>query len=516
MKKNAVLLILLFAFGLSAQPLYQAAEVGDPIAPSEPQITLDEVLQSAMGCNWELWISEAQKLQQMGAVCEARGSFDPNFTAQLERLWREDSQALERGKRGGDGRRTDWALGVSKTFTVGTQISGGVTHFKEVDPLELRTRRNNYTWQVTLRQPILRNYNCGELHTTLLAEQHRYIATSWQFVHDTASILFGITQAYWVLYFRQEVVRIRREGIAELEELERATDRLVEMDRVANSQLFQQRAEIANERRSLCDAQQLEWENWLQLQVLMGIDPSCSCETTVPKIVDRPYALKLIERDCEESIWVGLTHRSDLKAETARIVASESELAGRENSLKPELDFIARVEQTNHEIGKSAASFFSSFRSEAPQQNYIVGLSFSVPLWNQRARGRAQQQCNIVRQQRGATEQLSAQVAADIRSAVQEVYNRECQLQAAQDAVEWFRKAKEAEYRRWQEGYSTLFVVIDFIRREINAKVALAIAESSYGNAYINYLFQTGTWVTSDPSFQTLDVTLISKNCQQP
>lgn len=532
MKIFFVTLCLICSSLLEAETLYIPPEAilgpSDPelLTPKKKQIRnqanapahifLDDVLQEAISCNWGLWISQAQQLQQQGIWREARGAFDPQVAGEFNRQWREDAQEIPFKSRG-DGRRSDWNVGLNKRFPAGTEISASLLHFNEFDPTEFGAQRNSnqYTWQVTLRQPILQDYLCGSLHTSVQAEWRRYLAASWQFVHDAATTLLSVSQGYWQLYFRQQIVQIRQDTIAELERLENATERLVEMDRIPSTQLFQQRAEIGNERRSLCEARQSEADAWHQLLVLTGSDPACSCDQNIPIIANRPDAIKLPEHDCEQSVWMGLSMRADLKAAALRTGASEQDLAGAENAILPQLDLIASLGQVNHEVGRNARPFFSSFGAEAPEQNYLVGVSFSYPLWNQTARGRRLQACSQLKRQKAQAELLAAQIAGDIRSSVAEMYNRQCQLDAAREAVKWFQDAKEAEIKRWQAGYSTLFVVIDFIRREANAKISLAIAEATYGNAYLEYLFQTGTWVTSDPSFCTLEVAVIGGHSTQ-
>lgn len=486
-----------------------------PFLPAEPvALAPVDVVSSTLSNQWEIQIFEEEINRRGGIAQRTSGFFNPLFDSRYRKEWLNNLQVLGR-KTTDDGRRTELELFLQKAFRSGTVVEGGMVIEKEFNPLFALTapwkRINRTQLYFTIDQPLLRRFLYSP---ETVAEQVAYLewrAVKYDFVQAVANNVRNSVSFYWDLVAAKKIWDARKDSVKRLEKLSRAVERLIKKEQVAESEIFQQYAEIEREKRRRTQAAQDVFTTLNQVLFAMG-QPAYPTSKILPELTLAEFPDVQGEEIPYESITaIALQNRWDLLAATLRIKERSLELRSARNALLPNLDVRGGGAMLNSTVGEDARPLFGSLESNLPQTNWFAELRFSVPIFRDDAKGAVRQFRAEKWQAFLNEEELSQQIQTELSTALRNQYSLRKQLEEAGEAVRWYETTLNAELRRLKEGYSTLFVVIDFQNRLTQATIEQILTQREYAQNLVDLLFLTGllarpgecfdkVWVSDDLS----------------
>ena len=469
--------------------------------PEDPPLSLSvwEAIESTLLYQWNVEISREEVRLQAGVLQQTAGPFDPVLDTIYEHQYLDDLQILG-FKSSKKGNRNVLDLAASKLTRYGTFAQVGMEIDQVHNPLFIPGRRNEAAVFFTIDQPLLRNFLFSQEYANELSASYDLRAVKAQFIFAMSQEVRDVVQQYWQTLSAKELLKIRQDSVERLQDLTDSVERLIEGGQLAETEINQQLAQLYDEKRRVSASVQTLFDSYNNLRLNMGLPkipyclepPSLELED-FPKISD-------VEKPCsiECMLEVASQNRGDYLASLWNIESSSAQTQAARNAMLPRLDVNMGVTMRNQEIGSRAKSFFRPLDTSQPQRDWTIGATLSVPLWNDDAKGSFRSRRAFQQQALLSSEQLYEIIRTDIANAVRNHYALIEEIRNAEETVKWYRKAFEDETRRMKEGYSTLFIVLDF---EVNLNNALTNRLGAYFNYASNLVelyFLTGQLVQED------------------
>jgi len=247
-------------------------------------------------------------------------------------------------------------------------------------------------------------------------------------------------------------------------------------------------AEVATRRGALIDTQS-RYEQ-ARLQFLYMLNPSgASVWATTPIPVDKPF----VPADTLDAVAVheelGMKFRPDLNQARLNLKKGELDVIQTKNGLLPQLDLFMSMGRTTY------SSTFNEAIPDvtSPYYDASVGLTFSMPMIDRKARAQVRRALRSREQMEMALRNMERMVQWDVRSAYIEVLRAKQQIEATRVTRELQEKKLEAEQEKFRVGKSTNFLVLQAQRDFTESRLDEARSLVTYLNALVNLYLMEGT-----------------------
>jgi len=364
----------------------------------------------------------------------------------------------------------NYALGLRKRLPTGAtlELAQRLRRFRTNETGLYLNPFYEYSFDLELRQPLLRDFGIDLNRASIEASRNNYRISKQQFHLLVIQTTAEVESNYWQLVFFRQRVKIlenllnqAQSTLARLEErtvldagsgviarnrglIERARADLV----TARSDVLQQQDQLLETLNDPNLPLHNEWE------IIPTDQPA-----TAPYLVDRSQALA-----------TALKMRPELIAQQLQTDTAGIALGVAQNQLLPRLDLIARQEATgagaDHNLAWDGQQHTNTI-------NYVLGLSFEVPLGNRAARAAL---VKAQREQQQTILKLASfreQIAADVSISVHTLENTFDEIAVRQkagvaeaDTLLAYLVQEDAEAR----------VTADFLNRKLDAQERLARA----------------------------------------
>ena len=290
-----------------------------------------------------------------------------------------------------------------------------------------------------VRQPLLRAGGWKVNTAPIQIAAARADQTQWEVTQVTLAQLRSITDAYWKLHAAMialqavESVLPLADEVVRIEQLRLESQRSIYMD-VARASV-----NLENLKRQRSQAQLNVVQREYDLRQLLGLPSS---DGTLLTPIDTPSQLKA-SFDVGMLVQTAYSRRPDLNRRRARREEQEWRLVAARNGKLPQLDFraLTRTSGLNSRLDDSLDQL-STFK----YTDWTVGLEFSVPLGNRRAKADVESaELQLMRELallRGFEEQVVFEFAGLIAE-LQTTWERyESSMRQVQFTQEWLRLAR--------------------------------------------------------------------------
>jgi len=290
-----------------------------------------------------------------------------------------------------------------------------------------------------IRQPLLRAGGWKVNTAPIQIAAARADQTQWEVTQATLAQLRSITDAYWKLHAAMialqsvESVLPLAEEVVRIEQLRLESQRSIYMD-VARASV-----NLENLKRQRSQAQLSVVQREYDLRLLIGL-PSSDGTLLMP--IDTPSQLKA-NLDVASLVQTAYSRRPDLNRRRARREEQEWRLVAARNGKLPQLDFraLTRTSGLDARLDDSLDQM-STFN----YTDWTVGLEFSVPLGNRRAKADVESaELQLMRELallRGFEEQVVFEFASLIAE-LQTTWERyESAMRQVRYTQEWLRLAR--------------------------------------------------------------------------
>lgn len=476
----ALAMLLLSAVAASAQPRPAARPPADTLA-----LTLPEAVYLGLRGNRAIRGDYLQRIADRFALRVVENGFMPRLTI---------ASGISRARAAGVN-TTQGSVGpvVSVDTPTGARFTfawlAAQTNVRGQDP----QAPSQLSFQVI--QPLLAgggvDYAMAPRRIGRISEQSARLRLKAQVIDQISQIITG----YRSLLQAQEQVRISTDALRRARDLVEVNRALIAAGRLAEVELLQSEASIAQQELQLIGARNGNEAARLALLVLMGVDPSTRIWAS-----ERPSAPS-VRVDLGRALQTAYQTQPAYLSQLLAIEINKINLDVARNQRLWEVNLVAGTgQQALRSQVLDTIGALSSVRSD-----FNIGLQLNIPIG---FLSREQQEVNAtvaLRQSEIQAEQARDRVRQQAEDAVRSIEAQRRQAELARRARELTALQLEAELIKLQAGRSSNFQVVSF-------QTALQQAESTELNAVVAYL---NTLTTMDQVLgTTLDTWRISLNDQ--
>ncbi|MFW6161243.1 MAG: TolC family protein [Planctomycetota bacterium] len=427
------------------------SHAGEP-APARPtrRLSLEEAIALALAHNLRLAAEKINPRRAQAVVVEREAIFDPVAYGELtrEKLKEQQTDSIVSRRR----QRAAGMMGVAKLLPPGTLVdvrAEASREWRSDTPVTILGPAYSEEWGISIAQPLLRGFGVRVNTAGIATAVNERRMAQAQLRTVALTTVADVCKGYWQLVFARR----------DRELLERSLERAVEFREVVEARVkartigardpavAQAKAEAATRREALVAAEQTirEAEDRLKVLTDLAADRSLWHAAIVPTAEPSDTAPRL---EPDRAAETALAERPDYRQARLAIDNQEILLHVRRNELKPRLDLAVGYgnsglggswHRAEHELG--SLDYFE----------WVVGLTFEVPIGNRAARSRFRQTRLDRDQARLHLEALERQIQLEVRNAVRAVRVAAERLRAATLSIEAERERLRAEEIRFRD-----------------------------------------------------------------
>lgn len=501
-QKFTLIALLFFCF-----PVWLAAEC-DSLT-----ISLDKIVRYALENQQDIEISEFFVESQAGFFQTAQGAFDPNLEGTFTEMYRHFSRISGRRSHK-TGRNSVYDVRLNKLYRSGAKASVFAAYERTDDPLNFAPLNHikRYAVGVDIEQPLLRGFMDNPESINERVTFLQWEASKYDMQQVASARINDAIARYWDLVAARKRVEIHTDFLNRLEELGQSVEELIKGGQLAKSEINQQNAEIAREARNKSISEELYYNAFNDLFFSIGYEP-CSFYDMLPQLKLEPFpsihtSIYSLNRFLSEAA----SNRGDLISLLFAQAAKELQLELAENNLLPVLNVRGGYNYVSQEAGRGA--FLSPFPER--EHDWNTEIHFSMPIGNNQAKGEVRTRQSELAMVTIQGRKLLDEIRKDIANAYQNHFSFIQQIKDGEEAVAWYEKAVNSEFKRMKEGYGTLFVLIDFENKLSDARLILVDSYRDYAVNLANLLFLSGMLVEFIPDICTATINIAPLLTTQP
>jgi outer membrane protein TolC len=498
--------VLLACCGLAAQ----APQPGSaPAAAQARRLSLREALQTALQYNLQVEISQQQREATRADVTVSQGAFDWNLTAnaQAQRLNSASSGSLTKGGPFYPQTTTTYnrTLGVelAKPFEWGGSLDlnyqpldysyskGTFGNYPTVGNTTYWSGQTPYTgsFTATYTQSLLQGFGRRVTTAPVVIARRSAEAADYTFQLAIIDLMAQVEADYWQVVANQRILDSKRTSLELARKLLDENMIKLKVGTMAPLDVTSAEAQVAKAEQDIISAE---------------ADLANAKDTLVRDLypnAERPAALELTDAPTLGHIILGenaavrmaLDRRLELKRARADKDVKALQVEVGQDQVRPQLN--AFVAYNGASDSHEAMGPVNGDLTGATYPGYTVGLKFTMPLENRAAKGNlSKARANL----RGSELNLRDQelsITNAVRQAVRNIDATEKSVKAAEKTRILQERTLEAEQKKFDNGMSTNFNVLQYMTQldqartsEVQAQIAYATAVTDLEKAVGNLL----------------------------
>jgi outer membrane protein TolC len=487
---------------VTSVPPPQTATVDLRVSGDEIRLTLEETVRLALERNPALRANRYLRQQSRLGIEAAMGQYDLALFGAVSASEDEspaasnlDGAAVQKQERQG------LDLGVSQLFSSGGvgSVDWGNGRFDSNSEFSLLNPSFASGLDFTFEQPLLRGF--GRAATDYAVEVARNGDRIAQdvFVQQVVATIQRAAVAYWNLVEARFQLTVAEESRGLARELHQNNQTRVEVGTLAPLELVASEAGIATREEEIIRARAAIGDAEDRLRALLALPVG---ETWTRQIVpDTEVRVAPLEVDLQAALARALGSRAELSAQRSSIHGLELDAAFRRQELKPRLDLRATYgwngvggDAIVRDAEGNVVTVIDGGWSDALEQitdmdfpGWSIALQFSYPLQNRTARARSAIAEVGLEQGRALLTDLELLVATEVRAAVRGLETARQQIQSAEVSVRLAERNLDAERKKYENGLSTSFQILEVQEDATAARSRLVAALASYRRALVEY-----------------------------
>lgn len=527
-------------FEAPQRPLPSAERVGVDVS-QQTTLSLREAIRLALQNSNDIEAAELDVRSAEFTLQGARGVYDPILSSEsyYERQVTPTASTLGGGENGSVVQKT--ATGALR-FGGFTPFAGGSYQF---DFSSTRLDTNNSfvslnpqfpsAFTFTYTQPLLRGLRFDDNRRQIEIAKRNLSLTDAQFRQRSIQVITNVVQAYWDLAFALRNLQVQIDAVKQARAQAESNQRQVEQGVLAPIDIVAANTQVSTFEQNVYTAQEAvtRAENTLKTLMLPDRNAALWSRALVPIT---PVDIEPPRITLADAVASALESRPELaqlraNAEISRIntrffrdqtkpqvdlvaTYTSNGLAGTITSVQNPLasGFVPLIERVNELSTLAGLQPFPVNTGEATipgnligglnqslnnllAQTYPttrIGIRVSIPIRNRTAEanlGNALVQTQRVESQRAQTEQT---IEADVRNSLQAVRSGEARLNSAAAARSSAEQQYQSELRQFQNGTSTVFLVLQRQQELVAARGNELQAQTELNKSISNFLLATG------------------------
>jgi outer membrane protein len=499
---------------LTVSPVPGSQERGAKLGAPEMKLTLHDAVAISLAHNINLEVSRLSLALTQQDILGATGIFDPTLSGDLSQSF-SSSPATNQlvGATVAETRRRTFDATLGQFLATGTSYSVGWTNARSKTNSSFYFLNPSYDSGLTLSlsQALLQGFGTDVNRTKIEVARRNTDISQLQFENTVIGILSAVQDAYWNLVYARENLDVKRESLKLAQDLLDQTRTRVRIGTSAPIDIVQSEATVAAREQDIIIAENAVEAAADNLKQLLGFEnPADWSSEIIPvdALESRPEPV-----DLQAALEQALKRRVEIKEQELTQDISRLNLIAARNGVLPTLDLGITYGYTG--VAGSAPpaagippTLLGSWDQALKQiwdrdyKQWSAGLNFSYPIGNHQAKAQlAQARFGLTQ----AQQQLALQrqtVIADVRQAVRQLQAEVKNIAAATKARELAERNLDAEQKKFANGMSTNYQVLQIQADLTAAQVTELLAKVGYREARVAYEVAIGGLLDS------MDVTL--------
>ena len=425
-------------------------------------LTLDDAIALAVRDNRGIQTAYLQRIAQKFDLYVSEGKFLSKLTL--------TTGLLENKVNGLTSRTKDVTTNATLGLPTGAKLSLATTNGLG------SSSSNPSTTSVTLTQPLLKNggwdANTASVRVARLDEQINRLTLKAMLSQTVTQVV----SAYRELLRAQEQRTIAEAALQRSKDLYQVNKALISTGRMAEVEIFQTEAEVANREVALEEAENQIDASRLALLNLLALEPR------TPVVAVGAKDIRLRGADLAQALTTALANQPDYLIAQLQSERAKINLDYAKNQQLWDLSLVAGKTQSRGTAGGVGAVDATQVSTQKNDTSY-AGIQLTIPLGDrsiEQATVRASVDSKSQNLRVSETRQI---VEQRIRDAVRNVQTRWRQLELSGKAQELSLLKLKAEKEKLQVGRSSNFQILSFENDLRNAENARVNAEIAYLNA---------------------------------
>ena len=463
--------------------------------PRALRLTLDEAIRTAVQQNLGVQLQNYE-YRIVGQGLRAQyGIFDFNTDGSL--VHGSNRQPTDNPFEPGGGRSTVLRAGLNQVLPTGgsydvamrtsrgTVIGGGTF----VNP------QYSNSIDLTFNQPLLRDFGVDITRRGITIARNNLGITGGAFRNAMMDTVNLTEQAYLDLVYARRAVGVVKESLFLARDQARITQIRIDVGASAPLDILQPRVTIATTEEQLISGVANVRNAEDRLRALLNLPPA---EWDRPIVPTDDVTYKPMTIDFQEAVRQALANRPEV--EQQRLVTENARVQAlyTRNQVLPTVDFVAtyglegqagrrpETDAAGNPTGRSVTDPYTDTFSQILGLDYpgfSFGFNFGVPIFNINARANARAAELDLEQSQTFQAQTQQNIAVDVRAAARAVDTYAQTIAATRAARDAAERNVEAERKRYENGMTTNFQVLEVQQQLSDARVRELNAIVGYNKA---------------------------------
>jgi outer membrane protein TolC len=486
------------------------------------RLSLEQAVSLAIANNEDLNVSVNSAEASRYLLLSNWGIFDPLAQASLIRAHSESPAASDLvGAEVSTRDSTNFSTQVTQLAPTGGTFSLGLT--------VARTSQNSSFFFVnpaydsgltfSFSQPLLRNFGRDATIWQIRISRNSRDSSYLGFVRSVQGTVNAVEQAYWDLVYALRNLEVKKEARTLSAELNRITKIKIDVGSLAPIDIVQTEVGIATAEQEIIIAEGLIGDAQDRLKRLLNFDRAKWNVAIVPADELRAEQPAV---DVEDGLKRALVDRPEILSTRYDVDSNRIRYEFWHNQTRPQLDLVGSYgyaglggtttirDDMGNVVSRTNGDVWDSLRqiTDRDFKNWSVGLNFSYPILNRRARGQRGAALYTWEASKATLSTVEQNVLLEVRSAARDIETARRSTVAAQKARELAERNLDAERKKFENGMTTSFQVLQITNdlsaartSELQSLAVYRKALSAYHYAVADILDWKGIKIEDLPEF---------------
>jgi len=481
------------AAAISARPGGRTPRALPEAGAEGMRLSLDEALALAVANNQDLNVSVYAAEASRYVLFSNMGIFDPLAQASLVRSHNEQPAASQlSGAKVNQSDTTDASARVTQLAPSGGTFSLGFSANRTATNSTFFFVNPSYTSGLTLSltQPLLRNFGRDTTTWLIRISRNDRDASYQTFVRSVQGTVNAVEQAYWDLVYALRNLEVKKEARTLAADLNRITRIKIDVGSLAPIDIVQTEVGIATAEQQIIIAEGLIGDAQDRLKRLLNFDPA---KYSIPIVPTDEVRAESTSVPVDEGIKTALVRRPEILATQYNVDSERIRYEYWRNQTRPALDLIGSYgysglggtttirDNLGNVISRTPGDFGDAFQQIIDREfkNWSIGLKFSYPIFNRPARGQRGAALYTWEAGKAGLNALQQNILLEVRTAARDIETSRRSIAAAQKSRELAERNLDAERKKYENGMTTSFQVLqitnDLSAARTNELQALAV-----------------------------------------
>ena len=478
------------------------AELGDSF-----DISLEDAVVEALRHNVSLVVERYARSRSLLGIEEAMGIYDFNLGAFVSTS--SDSRPTSSLLEDADILSTDvdvWNFSLSRLLAWGgtAEITFNNSKTESSNEFVQPNPQFSVAWNIGVTQPLLRGFGRDVTERNIVVARNNVGINHEAFRLQVESVIQQVSNEYWSLVGAMEQLEVAEQSLELAKELHEMNRIQVDVGTKAPLEMVQSEAGVARREEDIIRRRQAVEDAQDILRQLINIAAGQLWDVPIVPVTNPEIAHQPI--DVKAAVEKAFEMRADIIQQRLRNDTSRLDAMVAKNSMKPRLDLTAGyglnaiagtfdfIDNTTGARVLSESNYGDALDSILDREfdGWRVSLDFAMPLENRAARARAAQAELTVKQGEWQLRDLEGTVRLGVRRAARAVETAHKAIESAKVSSRLAEKNLEAERKRYENGLSTSFQVLEIQEDLSEAQSSEVAAIIGYRQALTAYHLATG------------------------